>query len=56
MSQVYARIGLIIKKEKYIVVKVCPIISNGGSTGRPPTHVNRKQVAHIDQNNIWFSG
>lgn len=52
MSHVYAITGLMMKNAKYIVVNVWPMISKGGSTGRPPTHVRRKQVAHMDQNKI----
>lgn len=34
---------------KYVIVRIFPSISYGGSTGLPPIHVKRRRVVPISQ-------
>jgi len=43
-------------KIKYRAVKICPRVSKGISTGRPPIHVRRRTFATIVQKIIWARG
>jgi hypothetical protein len=36
--------------EKYKIVKICPVIINGSSTGSAPIHVNKKKILISIQN------
>ena len=56
VSHWWATSGLIKIRTKYRAVKNWPRISNGGSTGRPPIHVNKIAFVTIVQNKIWFIG
>jgi hypothetical protein len=38
------------------MVRTCPIVMNGGSTGFPPIHVNKHHDDTRSQNKIWLSG
>jgi uncharacterized protein YbbK (DUF523 family) len=44
------------KYMKYKIVRVCPVMMYGSSTGRAPIHVNIVTSATIVQNNILFIG
>ena len=41
---------------KYTVLEICPIVSNGGSTGFPPIHVRVRKVPRIDHRIVFLIG
>lgn len=48
--------GFTKKYKKYKVVKICPNISYGASTGHPPIQVRRIHTVTKDQNINWLAG
>jgi len=56
LSQTILGRGRVKKNRKYIVVRYCPKVSNGASTGCPPIQVRREQIARKDQNISWEVG
>lgn len=43
-------------RAKYRIDAICPMITNGCSTGMPPIHVRIRTSATSDQNRSWVRG
>ena len=56
VSHILCVIGLMMKNEKYIHVKIWPIRMNGSSTGRAPIHDRRVADEASIQNVILLMG
>ena len=50
LSHIFISNGFVRKYIKYSPVAICPIITYGDSTGRPPIHVNTSHVLTNVQN------